>query len=115
MKKFLLLALLTLGFFWATPALAMFLVVDPDAAATNYEVEVATQGITNVVPGLNTPCTIITDCTRVLDVTGFTPGKYTFKVRAGEDDGSGSIWWSDWSNPYNAGKPGNASGVRLGK
>ncbi len=114
MKKFLL-TFLTLGFLWATPAFAIFLVVDPDPDATDYEVEITTKGVINIVPGLNTPCTIITDCTRVLDIAGFVPGKYIFRARAGEDDGNGNIWWTDWSNPYNAGKPGNASGVRIGE
>lgn len=49
------------------------------------------------------------DYVKVLDVISFTPKSYTFKVRW--HDGSG--WWSDWSVPLVAGKPGTIGNARI--
>ncbi|KKN01161.1 hypothetical protein LCGC14_1130500 [marine sediment metagenome] len=45
----------------------------------------------------------------LLDLDSFATGSYTFKVRW--HDGFG--WWSDWSDPFEAGKPGRSGILKI--
>lgn len=45
----------------------------------------------------------------LLDLTGFPVGRHHFRARV--KDASG--WWSDWSDPLDAGKPGMLGNVRV--
>lgn len=45
----------------------------------------------------------------VLDLAGFTPGKYVFKIRWA----TSSSLWSDYSDPFPVEKPAKAGGVRI--
>ncbi len=45
----------------------------------------------------------------LLDLVGFAPGRHNFKARFQDVSG----WWSDWSSPFDAGKPGTPGNVRV--
>ena len=92
----------------ASVAWADYLAVDKPTDGTPATTQVEVNGV--VTDGI---CTFgsdaIGDYVRILDVTTFTTGQYTFKARW--HDGSG--WWSDWSDPFVAGKPGVTGNARI--
>ena len=45
----------------------------------------------------------------LFDLAGFAPGRHNLRARF--QDASG--WWSDWSSPLDAGKPGTPGNVSI--
>lgn len=45
----------------------------------------------------------------LLDLVGFPKGVYTFRIRWHD----GMSFWSDWSDPFVAGKPAKSGSVRI--
>ena len=87
---------------YATP----FLASDPSSMAiTQVEVEITFGGITTVVPGIYLVEGLNA---KLLDLVGRPIGQYRFRVRWADINN----WWSDYSDPFDAGKPGKA-GLRL--
>lgn len=85
-----------------------FLVCDaPTEIITNCEVEI-TQGITtNIVPGI---CSLDADGDYLLlDLATRPNGMHTFRARWAGEGG----WWSNWSLPFDASKPGSPGSVRI--
>lgn len=87
----------------AATALAADMVCDPQAGVGFYDVE-----INGVVVVADFPAQA--DGSVLYNVDGASPGQYTFRVRAKETAGG---WASDWSDPYNAKKPGSPGNVRI--
>ena len=80
----------------------LYLAVDKVVGYASVVVEVEVNG--TVVPGI---LVVADDYVKILDVTGFASDNYVFKARW--HDGSG--FWSEWSDPFTAGRagaPGNA-------
>lgn len=85
----------------ASPYLACDIPTDPIVVS-----EVEVDGA--VVPSiwqLSTDGTVML----LLDLAGFPTGRHIFRVRV--QDASG--WWSDWSSPLDAGKPGVPGNVKV--
>jgi hypothetical protein len=80
---------------------AVFLVCDPQVGVTQYQLEV------NGVVG-NT-FVAETDGSAKISLDEYVPGNYVFRLSAADDKG----WWSDFSDPFDATKPGKSGGVRI--
>jgi hypothetical protein len=100
--------MLLMFFMSGTVCADLYLAVEKPTNGTPTTVEVDIDGV--VISGL---CIFgsdaIGDYVKILDVTTFSSGTYTFKARWHE----GSGWWSDWSDPFVAGKPGVSGNARI--
>ena len=45
----------------------------------------------------------------IFDLAGYAVGKYNFRARVADNTG----WWSDWSDPFIAGKPAKRGNVKI--
>lgn len=89
------------------------------AATANADLFLAVDVPTDIVPVVSevtvndviTPsiCIVTANYVKILDVTAFALGNYTFKARW--HDGSG--FWSDWSDPFVAARSGQAGSARI--
>lgn len=101
MKKLLFISLLLFALFPVTAFASPFLVCDPQAEITQYELEIngtVTSGIVAEADGSIRH-----------DLAGFEPGAYTFRARCADVSG----WWSDWSIPFDGMKPAAPFGLRV--
>ena len=81
---------------------APFLVCDPQAGVTEYEVDVNGAVAGNIVAE--------PDGSLRYDLAGSSAGAYTFRARCRTDTWPG---WSDWSDPFDAVKAGAPGNVRV--
>lgn len=88
--------------FMASMAFGASLVCDPQAGVTYYDVEV--DGV--VIPDVPAEG----DTTLLFGVDYLPAGQHNFRARAYFEQGG---WSSDWSDPYDATKPGSPGNVRV--
>ena len=98
-KVVVLLVLLLASPVWSAPFLACDAPTDPIVAS-----EVEVDGTT--VTGLTT---VANNVMVLLDLVGYTSGRHIFRARWQDPSG----WWSDWSLPFDAGKPATVGNVRV--
>ena len=100
MKKWIVLLVILLASpVWSAPFLACDAPTDSIVAS-----EVEVDG--NVVSGLTT---VSVNVMVLLDLSPYAVGKHIFRARWQDPSG----WWSDWSNPFDAGKPAIIGNVRV--
>jgi hypothetical protein len=100
MKK-LILIILAIPFLASISYASPFLVCDPQTGVTKYEIEV--NG--TILGQFNAE----TDGSAKVDLAGYSSGSYSFRLRAMGTDN----WWSDFSDPFDATKPGKVGNVRI--
>ena len=118
MKKFLIISLLVL--LWTNPVMSEMLVCDlPSDYTTLIASQVSIDG--NGVPGVMDPGPTVriwvdpTDNSQwmvLLDeasMASLAAGRHIFIARVQDSSG----WWSDWSGPLDAGKPGTLGNVKV--
>lgn len=85
----------------ATPAYAAFLITDPMAGVTQYDIEIDGTVVEDVAAEA--------DGSLRFNVDSLAAGDHTFRVKP---EGQGG-WPADWSPPFGATKPATSSGLRI--
>lgn len=86
----------------ATGLLTAFLVCDPQVGVIEYQLEV--NGAQDQTVYAAEP-----DGSALINIDTYTPGNYTFRLKAVGQGG----WPSDWSDPLDATKPLKSGSVRI--
>jgi len=92
--------------FFALTAFAQpYLACDPQTGITQYTIEVKKGGAVIETATF----AALADGSAKWDLTKYTSGAYTFRLRCADAKG----WWSDWSDPFDATKPSKVGGVKI--
>ena len=107
MKKYLLLGgAILISLIWTMAAYPDWLVCDPQAGVTIYKLEINGAVVSDSIPAEE-------DGSIKYNLDGLAVGNYTFRAAAGAADSNGTMWWSDWSDPFSASKPGQPGSLRI--